>query len=76
MIEIRVKISSINEIETFKNISETFESDVYLSAGRYYVDAKSLLGIYSLDLNLPLTLVVDKAEKELVEKRFKDFLAD
>ncbi len=74
MIEKKVKLTSIADIEKFNKICSSFSGDMDLAAGKYYIDAKSLLGIYSLNLDLPLTLYAGVDDEELLNEKLKDFL--
>ena len=49
-----ILLSSINDIKSFVNIVNKYEFDVDLTSGRYVVDAKSIMGIFSLDLSKPI----------------------
>lgn len=49
----KIKIKNIKDIEKFNNICSKFDCDMDLSSGKYYVDVKSIMGIFSLDLELP-----------------------
>ena len=51
-------LSSINDVKDFVNIVSRFDFDVDLTSGRYVVDAKSIMGIFSLDLSKPITVEV------------------
>ena len=46
-------LSSINDVKDFVNIVSKYDFDVDLTSGRYVVDAKSIMGIFSLDLSKP-----------------------
>lgn len=74
MIKKSVKIGSIKEAERFNHICSKFSCDVDLQAGKYYIDAKSIMGIFSLDLELPLTLLVDTDDEIEVIEKFKNFI--
>lgn len=45
----KIKIKNIKDIEKFNNICSKFDYDMDLSSGKYYVDTKSIMGIFSLD---------------------------
>lgn len=62
-----ILLSSISDIKTFVNIVNKYEFDVDLTSGRYVVDAKSIMGIFSLDLSKPIKVDVH-AEDENAEK--------
>ena len=47
-------LSSINDVKDFVNTVSRFDFDVDLVSGRYVVDAKSIMGIFSLDLSKPI----------------------
>lgn len=53
-----ILLSSINDIKAFVNIVNKYEFDVDLTSGRYVVDAKSIMGIFSLDLSKPIKVDV------------------
>ena len=53
-----VLLSSINDVKNFVNIVSRFDYDIDLASGRYVVDAKSIMGIFSLDLSKPITVEV------------------
>ena len=66
MEEIKVKLGSIGAVKEFVALTNSYPFDIDLVSGRYAVDAKSIMGIFSLDLSKALTLVVhaDGAESE------------
>ena len=45
-----IKLSSIEDVRKFVDIVSKYDIDIDLSSGRYIVDAKSIMGIFSLDL--------------------------
>lgn len=53
-----ISLDSIAEVNAFANMIAHFTSEIDLSSGRYIVNAKSIMGIFSLDLAQPLTLTV------------------
>jgi phosphotransferase system HPr-like phosphotransfer protein len=55
---ISVLLSTINDVKEFVNIVTRFDYEVDLISGRYAVDAKSIMGIFSLDLAKPITVRV------------------
>ena len=54
--EVKIRLSSIEDVRNFVELVRQFEGDIDLSEGRYVVDAKSIMGIFSLDLMNPITL--------------------
>ncbi len=61
-----ILLSSINDVKDFVNVVSRYDFDVDLTSGRYVVDAKSIMGIFSLDLSKPILVEVysDSAEAE------------
>ena len=55
----QIKLNTINEVKEFGNIVLQCPYDVDLVSGRYIIDAKSLMGIFSLDLTRPIDLEAD-----------------
>ncbi len=51
-----ISLKSINDVKDFVNIVNKYDFDVDLSSGRYIVDAKSIMGIFSLDLSKSIRL--------------------
>ncbi len=58
MKSVPIKLSYAEEVKTFVNVANRYNYDMDLRAGRHVVDAKSILGIFSLDLSKPITLEV------------------
>ena len=58
MKSIPIKLSFAEEVKTFVNIVNRYPFDMDLRAGRHVVDAKSILGIFSLDLSKPITMEI------------------
>ena len=56
MTQLKIKLTSISDVQTFVNAVSRFSGDIDLRSGRYVVDAKSIMGIFSLDLSKPIDL--------------------
>lgn len=54
MKEFTVLLSSINDVKAFVNAVSKYDFEIDLASGRYVVDAKSIMGIFSLDLTQPI----------------------
>ena len=63
---INIKLQTIEDVRDFVNVVSTSTIDIDLSSGRYVVDAKSIMGIFSLDLSKPIDLSIH-SENELEE---------
>ena len=55
----KVLLNDISSVKEFSNIVFRFDLDLTLHSGKYVVDAKSIMGIYSLDLSHELELVIE-----------------
>ena len=60
-----IKLREINDVYTLVNTLVAYDGEVDLESGRYIVDGKSLLGVFSLDLRKPIKLTYhsDKADQ-------------
>lgn len=56
----RIKLNSINDVKEFVNRAMMCKFDIDLTSDRYVIDAKSIMGIFSLDLTKPINLDVDE----------------
>ena len=65
---VKICLNSIEKVKSFVNDITKFDVDFDLVSGRYVIDAKSIMGIFSLDLSKPIKLQAhtDDADK-LVE---------
>ena len=59
---IKISLNSIDKVKSFVNDITKFDSDFDLVAGRYVIDAKSIMGIFSLDLSKPIDLNIHADE--------------
>ncbi|MDF2472299.1 MAG: hypothetical protein K0R92_843 [Lachnospiraceae bacterium] len=53
---VKISLNSIDKVKSFVNDITKFDSDFDLVSGRYVIDAKSIMGIFSLDLSKPIDL--------------------
>ena len=51
-----ISLNSIDKVKAFVNEITKFDNDFDLVSGRYVIDAKSIMGIFSLDLSKPIEL--------------------
>ncbi len=53
---VQISLNSIDKVKAFVNELAKFNNDFDLVSGRYIIDAKSIMGIFSLDLSKPIDL--------------------
>ena len=58
MTTVKISLDSIDKVKAFVNTITRFDSDFDLISGRYVIDAKSIMGIFSLDLSKPIELTI------------------
>lgn len=68
-----IQLTRTSQVQQFVALMTQCPCEVDIVSGRYTVDAKSLLGIYSLDLSRPLTLLVHGSCPDEVEKALADY---
>lgn len=56
MTTVKISLNSIDKVKSFVNEVTRFDCDLDLVSGRYVIDAKSIMGIFSLDLSKPIDL--------------------
>lgn len=78
MKECKVKFGSIEDVKEFVGIANSCVFDIDLLSGRYAIDAKSIMGIFSLDLTKELSLIAHsngEDGKEFLEE-IQKFIVD
>ena len=53
---VQISLNSIAKVKSFVNEITKYDNDFDLVSGRYVIDAKSIMGIFSLDLSKPIDL--------------------
>jgi phosphotransferase system HPr-like phosphotransfer protein len=59
---VMISLNSIDKVKSFVNDISRFDYDFDLVSGRYVIDAKSIMGIFSLDLSKPIELNIHAGE--------------
>ena len=69
MKSVKISLNSIDAVKSFVNTVSKYESDFDLVSGRYVIDAKSIMGIFSLDLSKPIELNIQSEDQfdEIIE---------
>ena len=77
MKSVKITLNSIDKVKAFVNEVTKFDSDFDLVSGRYVIDAKSIMGIFSLDLSKPIELNIhNDADAEKVINALKPYIAE
>ena len=58
-----IMLNTINDVKLFVNTVAKYDFDVDLVSGRYAIDAKSIMGIFSLDLSKPIELTIHESDE-------------
>lgn len=72
MTKVIIKLPSVNEVRDFVSAVSSCGCDIDIAADRYIIDAKSIMGIFSLDLSKPLELrIISDDENEIMYVKSK-----
>ena len=74
MKEIKIMLDNIQDIREFVNSVILVDYDVDLVQGRYTIDAKSIMGIFSLDLLQPISLVAHTDDSTVLCEKIEKFI--
>mgnify|MGYP003222555452 CR=1 FL=1 len=64
---VQISLNSIDKVKSFVNAITQFNFDFDLISGRYVIDAKSIMGIFSLDLSKPIGLAIHAGDTDMSE---------
>ncbi|NLP47243.1 MAG: HPr family phosphocarrier protein [Epulopiscium sp.] len=77
MKSVNISLNSIDKVKSFVNTISKYDSDFDLVSGRYVIDAKSIMGIFSLDLSKPIRLDIhDDIEADKVIEDVQSFIVE
>lgn len=62
---IQILLNTIDKVKSFNRDILFFDSDIDLVQGRYTVDGKSIMGIFSLNLSEPIKVIIHEENGEL-----------
>ncbi|MBR2560640.1 MAG: HPr family phosphocarrier protein [Eubacterium sp.] len=73
---VQISLNSIDKVKKFVNTITKYDNDFDLVSGRYVIDAKSIMGIFSLDLSKPIDLTVhaDGDLQETILKSLEEYI--
>ena len=74
--ELTLKLNDFEKAKQFTTVANKFNSDIDILRDRYVIDAKSTLGIYTIDLSKPVTIIIsdDRAEIARFNEHMEQFL--
>lgn len=73
MMTVRILIDSADKVKAFTSVISNEDAECELIKGTHIVDAKSVMGIFSMDLKEPVQLKIHSDNKEIL-KKLKDFI--
>ena len=76
---VQISLNSIDKVKSFVNAITQFNFDFDLISGRYVIDAKSIMGIFSVDLSRELVLRIssdDVEECKEIREKLKAFIVE
>lgn len=76
MVKAKISLPAINDVKEFVNLVTLCPNDVDLVSGRYAVDAKSIMGIFSLDLSKPIEVQVHADDATEFIASIKKFIVE
>lgn len=71
---VTISLTQVDQVKRFVNLVAQAPYDVDMVSGRYTVNAKSMLGIYSLDLSKPIQVLMYSDDCEKLKKELAEFI--
>ncbi|MBQ7399446.1 MAG: HPr family phosphocarrier protein [Clostridia bacterium] len=69
-----IKLSTLEDVRRFVNTVTAFEGEIDLKSGRYTVDAKSIMGIFSLDLLNPVEMTIHCDDCDAIVEKLNEYI--
>ena len=74
---VKISLNSIDKVKAFVNTIARYDEDFDLVSGRYVIDAKSIMGIFSLDLSKPIDLNIHgSSEDSVILQALKPYIVE
>lgn len=73
---VKININTINDVKNFVSIVSRCDYDVDIVSGRYAIDAKSIMGIFSLDLSKPIKVEIHSDNCDAFLSEIKAFVVE
>lgn len=71
---LKISLSSVEDVKEFVNLTGKMQGDATIRSGKYVIDAKSIMGIFSLDLSKIMELEISEW-KDSYEESLKAYMA-
>lgn len=75
MITVKILIDTIDKVKNFNAVLNKEDGDFDIVGGGYIIDARSIMGIFSIDISKPLQLNIHSDDTQTVE-RLKDYIVE
>lgn len=72
----KVALKCVNDVKAFVNITFRAEKDVDIHCGKYHIDGKSIMGIFSLELDKPIEVELDDHDAEKLLGELQRFIVE
>ena len=74
---VKISLNSIDKVKAFVNEVTKYDAEFDLVSGRYVIDAKSIMGIFSLDLSKPIDLNIHaEDDSDVILQALKPYIID
>jgi len=74
MPDFNISLKTISDVQNFVNIVNKYPCDIELKSEKYIINAKSMFGIFSLDLSKPIKIVFDCDDPEEIIADLKSYM--
>lgn len=74
MTRVTIRLGNIGAVKKFSDTASRFDSEIDLLSGRYVINAKSMLGILSLDLGVPIQMQIRGEDCEDIIAAMQEFI--
>lgn len=74
MVEKKLFLKTLEDVKSFVSLAMSKPYDIELLNGKYIVNAKSIMGVFSLDLTTPLTVVINSDTDLEIEEQLIPYL--
>lgn len=72
---VKINLNSVEDIKKFIKVVTNFEEDIDIISGRFVIDAKSIMGVFALDLSKPVEAQIITEDPKAIDK-FTDAMKD